>query len=73
MNGNDFRLADSKPSSPFAPPPVFPFGGELMLCGWEKFLVARCSGSIDVSDVVDELVEFAELPSKLSFDVCECG
>jgi hypothetical protein len=44
-----------------------------MLCGREKFLMARCSGSMDVSEVVDELVDFAELPSKLSFDVCECG
>jgi hypothetical protein len=44
-----------------------------MLCGSEKFLVARRSGSMDVSDVVDDLVEFAELPSRLSFDVCDCG
>jgi hypothetical protein len=28
---------------------------------------------MDVSEVVDELDEFAELSSKLSFDVCECG
>jgi hypothetical protein len=44
-----------------------------MLCTWEKLLVARCSGSIEVSDVVEELLDFAELPSKLSVDVCECG
>ena len=73
LSASGFRVVQSAGPTPFGPPTLFPLGGELMLGGREKFLTGRRSGSVDVSDVADELVELAELPSKLSFDVCECG
>lgn len=65
LKGRCFRLGFSRTRAPFGPPTACPFGGELMLGG--------CVISIDVSEVLDELVEFAELASKLSSEVCECG
>lgn len=59
----------------FTPPSALPFGEEVILGGFrrEDPSTTLCSVSIDVSDVLDEFVEFVELSSKLSFDVCECG
>lgn len=72
--GTCLLAANSLASTPFAPPLAPPFGSPFILLDWCKARSAiSCSISIDVSDVLDELVELVELSSKLSLDVCECG
>lgn len=74
LDASDFRLTASNAPTPLTTPPLaIPFCGEVMLCVRAVFFIARWSGSMEVSEMVDALLELAELPSKLSFDVCECG